>query len=60
MDVDNSELMPSADFRARMNTVLNELTQGERDKVVVTRYGKMEVVVISVTAFENLTEPNAN
>jgi PHD/YefM family antitoxin component YafN of YafNO toxin-antitoxin module len=55
MDVDNSELMPSADFRAKMNVVLNELTEGEREKVVVTRYGKMEAVVLSVTTYEELT-----
>lgn len=58
MDVDNTELMPSADFRAKMNVVLNELTEGDREKVVVTRYGKMEAVVISVNAYEELTNAN--
>jgi hypothetical protein len=52
--VDNSELVTVVDFRRSMTRFIDELREGEREKVILTRHGRMQCVVLTIPEYEKL------
>jgi prevent-host-death family protein len=55
VEVENAELRPLSEFRRDLPTLIEELQDGRREKVVITKHGQLEAVVISVPRYEELT-----
>lgn len=55
MKVENGELVSARDLARTYATLMDQLASGEIEKVVVTKHGKMEAVLIPVDRYEALT-----
>ena len=56
MQVDNGEMVPLSSFRRDITSLIDELQSGKREKVVVTKHGKLEFVVLAVPRYEELED----
>jgi PHD/YefM family antitoxin component YafN of YafNO toxin-antitoxin module len=54
MDLENGELVPLTEFRRDLNRIMGELQDGRREKVVLTRHGNLECVVVAVPTYEEM------
>lgn len=52
MQVKTSELVQLTELRREMPSLIEQLKDGTREKVVVTKHGNMECVILSVPAYE--------
>lgn len=59
MKVEGGELVAMSEFRQNLPTIIDELRAGEKEKVVLTRHGQFECVVLSPEAYEKLEAANA-
>lgn len=59
MKVENEELVTMSEFRQNLPTIVNELRAGEKKKVVLTRHGQFECVVMSPDAYEKVEAAHA-
>jgi PHD/YefM family antitoxin component YafN of YafNO toxin-antitoxin module len=57
--VAGEELVAMSEFRQNLPTIINELRAGEKEKVVLTRHGQFECVVLSPEAYEKLEAAHA-
>ena len=54
IDVSNDELHTVRDAMRGLNVMVDDLQSGERDKIVLTRHGKMVAVVLPVDVYAAL------
>jgi prevent-host-death family protein len=52
MQLKTSELVQLTELRREMPTLIEELEDGRREKVVVTKHGEMKCVIVSVPSYE--------
>lgn len=52
--VNNSELVSMRDFGRSAAKYIGELERDKRDKVVITRHGRMKCVVLTIEDYEEL------
>jgi prevent-host-death family protein len=52
MQVKTSELVQLTELRREMPTLIEELEDGRREKVVVTKHSEMKCVIVSVPTYE--------
>lgn len=56
MKVDNRELVSARDLSRNYSQLIDAIEKGEVEKVVVTKNGKMEAVLIPVAHYEKLID----
>lgn len=55
MDVENSELVSARDLSRNYASLIERLVKGELEKVVITKHGKLEAVVVTTARYEAMT-----
>lgn len=56
MKTSNDEMVTARDLGRTYAKVMKQLTNGELEKAVITRHGRMEAVLITVPRYEELTD----
>ncbi len=58
IDVANDELHTVRDAMRALNRMVDDLESGEREKIVLTRHGKMVAVVLPLDVYAALRMPS--